>query len=328
MKASTLAGIGITTVGTSSFVLPAKQLDGQNKTIGIIGMDTSHSPTLVKLFNNADNGYQVTTAYTTVSRDIPTSLDRVDRFTKEIQQMGVEIVPTIEILLAQVDYILLCTVDGRLHLEQVEKVFKAGKKVFIDKPLAASLPDVIDIFNLSRKYKVPFFSSSPLRFMDQPQKIRNGSIGEVQGVDVFTPIIYEATHPEFYWYGIHGIELMFTVMKSGCIRVKRQITEKYDLATVDWGDGKVGTYRGLKNQMQDYGGHAFGDKTTEDLGKFVNMEMTYEAILHYFNTGEVPVSERETIEIFTVMDALQVSGKTGKWVYIKDILQKHQYTPQ
>ena len=48
---------------------------------------------------------------------------------------------SIEAMLAKVDVVLLESVDGRPHLAQATPVLKAGKRVFIDKPLAASLED-------------------------------------------------------------------------------------------------------------------------------------------------------------------------------------------
>ena len=76
------------------------------------------------------------------SPDLPISANRVEGFAKTIQQEhGVEIVDSIDALLAKVDVVLLESVDGRPHLAQVTPVFKAGKRVFIDKPLAASLDD-------------------------------------------------------------------------------------------------------------------------------------------------------------------------------------------
>ena len=46
---------------------------------------------------------------------------------------------SIEELLPKVDVVLLQSLDGRVHLEQVRPAFKAGKRVFIDKPIAALL---------------------------------------------------------------------------------------------------------------------------------------------------------------------------------------------
>ena len=324
IKNVSILGAGISMVGTSTFANTKK-----SKCIGIVGMDTSHSPTLVKAINGEDNGYQVTAAFTTVSLDFPPSVDRVKKFTKQISDMGVEIVSTIEELLEKVDYVLLLTVDGRRHLEQAEKIFKAGKKVFIDKPMAASLEDVIAIFDLSKKYNIPTFTSSAVRFMETAQKVRGGSIGNVLGASTFAPVAYQPTHPELYWYGIHGIELLFTLMQTGCQKVKRQKTAHYDLITGDWGDGKIGTYRGLQNKMQQYGGQAFGEKDVADLGRFKDFDPLHHAILHYLNTGEIPVTPQETIEIFAFMEAAHESSKqNGEWITLDEILDKVGYKQQ
>lgn len=285
-------------------------------------MDTSHSPHFLEAINNSTSGYKVTTAFTTVSRDLPSSINRVEKFTAQIKSMGVEIVDSIEELLSKVDYVLLCTVDGRFHLEQAEKIFKPGKRVFIDKPMAASLADVRKIFALSEEYNIPTFSSSSLRFLTKAKEVRNGSIGNVQGAQVYAPINYEPTHPKLYWYGIHGAELLYTVMKQGCKQVKSLSTEKYDMIIGDWGDGKIGTYRGLKNGMQEYGGQAFGNNEVSYLGTFENADSLIEEILHYFDTGEVPVEPSETIELFAFMDAAQKSEEEkGNWVSIEDMFK-------
>lgn len=317
--------LGTTVFGKTSI---PKLIKG-NKPVGIVGMDTSHSPTLVKAINNTANGYSVIAAFTTVSLDLPPSANRVDKFTQQISDMGVEIVSTLEELLEKVDFILLCTVDGRRHLEQVEKIFKAGKRVFIDKPLAASLKDVIKIFELSKKYNIPTFTSSAVRFMENVQDVRNGSIGKLSGASTFAPISYQPTHPELYWYGIHGIEMLFTLMQSGCKQVKRLQTEQYDLITGDWGNGKIGTFRGLKNKMQEYGGLAFGENGVSNLGRFKDFEGLHHAILHYFDTGDIPVKPKETIEIFAFMEAAHMSSKKeGDWITITSILDAVGYNPK
>ena len=51
---------------------------------------------------------------------------------------------------------MLETNDGNLHLEQAIEVLKAGKPMFIDKPVAADLVDAIAIFKLADQYNVRF----------------------------------------------------------------------------------------------------------------------------------------------------------------------------
>ncbi|MEZ4810692.1 MAG: Gfo/Idh/MocA family oxidoreductase [Allomuricauda sp.] len=322
VKEVSIAGTGTLVLGPALIENELKLFAKDPKPVGIVGMDTSHSPQFVEAINHSKSGYKVTTAFTTVSRDMPASVNRVEKFTAQIKSMGVEIVASIDELLDKVDYVLLCTVDGRLHLEQAEKIFKAGKRVFIDKPMAASLADVIQIFDLSKEYNVPTFSSSSVRFMKKANEVRNGAIGNVQGAQVYAPINYEPTLPKLYWYGIHGAELLYTVMGQGCKRVKSLITEKYHMVIGDWGDGKIGTYCGFKNGMQEYGGQAFGDKGVSYLDKFESADPLVEVILHYFDTGEVPMEPSETIELFAFMDAAQKSEQEeGDWVSIEAMFQ-------
>ena len=137
---------------------------------GIIGLDTSHVVAFTKLLNDASPkpevaGVRVVAAYPGGSPDIPSSRDRVAGYTKELREkFGVKIVGSIDELLAQVDVVLLESVDGRPHLEQARPVFKARKPVFIDKPVAGTLADAIAIFDLARETNTPCFSSSSLRF--------------------------------------------------------------------------------------------------------------------------------------------------------------------
>ena len=77
----------------------------------------------------------------------------------DVRKLGVEIVNSIPALLEKVDVVLLESVDGRIHLQEAAPVIKAGKPLFIDKPVAGSLADAIVIYELATKHNVPCFSS-------------------------------------------------------------------------------------------------------------------------------------------------------------------------
>ncbi|MEW2923117.1 Gfo/Idh/MocA family oxidoreductase [Muricauda sp. ANG21] len=318
-KSASLFGIGMALPNVSGVIGgkgPIKKL------VGIVGMDTSHSPALVRAFNSSEN-YRVTTAFTTVSKDFPPSANRVERFTKEIVDMGVEVVRTLNELLDKVDYVLLCTVDPRLHLKQAKEIFRSGKRVFIDKPMATSLKEVIKISKISEKYGGTFFTSSSLRFMGSALEIRNGQNGKVLGADIFAPISYQSILPELYWYGIHGLELLYTVMKPGCIKVRRMSGKNFDFIIGVWADDRIGSYRGFKNTRISFGGRVFTDEGLVNMDDFEGLEPLHHAILRYFDTGEVPVGSHETIELFAFMEAAHVSvGRNGDWVFIDEIMDK------
>ncbi len=282
------------------------------KRIGIIGLDTSHSVAFTKSLN-ADSpnpvydGFKVVAAYPHGSKDILSSTERIPGYTEQVQKLGVEIVGSIQDLLKKVDFVLLETNDGRLHLEQAIEIFKAGKTTFIDKPIAASLKDAKSIFSEAKKYKVPVFSSSSLRFATGMQEIKQGKIGAVSGADTYSPMKFEKTHPDLFWYGIHGVEMLFTVMGPGCVSVQRTISEEQEVFTGIWDDGRIGTFRGIKSGKQDYGGIAYGKSGILHLGPYNGYDPLLIKIIEFFKSGIPPVDERETLAILAFMEAADVS---------------------
>jgi predicted dehydrogenase len=286
------------------------------KRIGIIGLDTSHSIAFAKTFNAdppvpALAGMRVTVAYPYGSRDIESSVSRIPDYTEQVKKLGVTVVDSLPALLEQVDYVLLETNDGRPHLEQALAVFQAGKPVFIDKPVAGSLEDAVCIYEAARHYKVPVFSSSSLRFMEDAQAARGGSCGKVLGCDTFSPCSLEKTHPDLFWYGIHGVEILYTVMGPGCQTVNRSSTADADVVMGTWEGGRIGTFRGMRSGKSGYGGNVFGSDKFLPLGNFKGYDPLVMAIGEFFKTGSPPVSEAETVEIYAFMEAADESKRQG-----------------
>jgi len=285
--------------------------------LGIIGLDTSHVIAFTKLLNDDTQpdhvpGAKVIAAFKGGSDDIESSYSRVDGYTEQLQnEYGVQIVPTIEELCTLVDAVLLESVDGRPHLEQVKPVFAAGKPVFIDKPLAGSLRDAIEIYNLGKKHDVKWFTSSSYRFYPGMLALMAEDVGELRGAISYGPSNIEPHHPDLFWYGVHPTEALYTAMGTGCVSVVRTHTEDTDVVTGVWADGKVGTLRGLRNQAAPHQVILFGTKKVahqETGGGYANL---VKEIVKFFQTGEVPVDPKETIEMFAFMEAADESKRRG-----------------
>jgi len=312
VKTAAIGGLGLGLTTRSVF-----SESGQNTgRIGIIGLDTSHSVAFTKAINSPDpkpeySGFRIVAAYPQGSSDIRSSADRIPGYIEEVKKLGVRITSSIEELLSEIDYVLLETNDGRLHLEQALPVFRAGKRVFIDKPVAASLEHAIAIFDAADHFKVPVFTSSSLRYITGVVEIGEGKIGKVNGADTFSPCTLEKTHPDLFWYGIHGVETLFTVMGTGCKTVTRVSTPDTDFVTGLWKDGRIGTFRGTRTGKGGYGGNVFGEKATMSLGPYTGYDPLLLKILEFFRTGVQPVRREETIEIFAFMQAADISKKKG-----------------
>jgi predicted dehydrogenase len=297
---------------------PVSAVDRKPLRAGIIGLDTSHVVAFTSLLNGPKAkgelaGVRVTAAFPGGSADIPESRDRVAGFTKQLKDnYQVEIVDSIDALLGKVDVVLLESVDGRPHLDQAFPVLKAGKRVFIDKPVAGSLADAIAIFDLAAKYKVPCFSSSSLRFSPGIAGMRdNPQLGKVLGCDAWGPCALEPHHPDLFWYGVHGIEELYTIMGTGCDKVSRTHTRDMDVVVGTWKDGRIGTYRGLRRGKYDFGAIVFGSKNNLPAGPYAGYQPLLEQICKFFRTGRPPVRAEETIEIFAFMEAADESKRQG-----------------
>jgi predicted dehydrogenase len=299
------------------------------KRVGIIGLDTSHSTEFTKVLNGtipdpAYEGYKIVAAYPRGSQDIQSSFERIPAYTEEVRKEGVEIVGSIAELLQKVDVVLLETNDGRPHLAQALEVIKAGRPLFVDKPVAGTLAEAVAVYAAARKYKVPVFSASSLRYMNGMTDIAAGkTVGKVLGADAFSPAPIEPHHPDFFWYGIHGVETLIAVMGSGCSWVSRVSTEGTDVVTGVWGDGRIGTFRGTRTGEHEYGGTVFGEKGVVRVGPYSGYEALLREIAKFFKTGVSPVSEEETLSVYAFMEAADESKrKGGARIELQEILEK------
>jgi hypothetical protein len=300
--------------------------------VGVIGLDTSHAVAFAKELNNPEAkddvaGCRVVAAYPKGSPDIESSIKRVPEYTAEFEKLGVEIVGSIEELLTKVDCVLLETNDGRPHLEQAIPVLKAKKRVFIDKPVAGSLADAVAIYRVAKATGTPVWSSSSLRYAKGAQEIRGGAIGKVLGADAYSPAPTEKTHPDLFWYGIHGVESLFTVMGPECESVVRIHSPGLDVVTGRWSEGRIGTFRGIRAGKADYGGTAFGDKDIRQIGPFGGYRPLVVEIVKFFKSGEVPVTPEETLAIYAFMEGAEESKlQGGKDVKLGELMKRAEQT--
>lgn len=301
----------------------------QELKIGLIGLDTSHVMAFTELINNTTHkdhvaGGKVVGAFKGGSPDVTASASRVDGYTKQLQEKyGVKIYDTIEELCQNVDVVMLESVDGRPHLEQARPVIKAKKPLFIDKPLAGSLKDAVEIYRLAKEAGVPVFSSSSYRYYDSLVELKKTDVGEVKGAISYGPATLEEHHPDLFWYGIHPTEALYAILGQGCETVTRVSTKDTDVVTGVWKDGKVGTLRGLRNAAAPHKVIVFGTKSIAEQKGSGSYAPLLREVMQFFKSGKPPVPPEETIELFAFMEAADESKRQGGGpVKIADVLAK------
>jgi hypothetical protein len=285
--------------------------------LGIIGTDTSHVIAFTKILNDPTSpdyvpGARVVAAFKGGSPDVESSYTRVDKFAEELRtKWKVEFSSDIPSLCRKVDGILLESVDGRVHLEQVKPVIAAHKPVFIDKPLAATLEDAREIARLAKEEGVPWFSASDLRFTDLAIRLK---FPDITGALTWGPGPLEPHHHlDLSWYAIHAVELLYSLMGSGCEEVTRTYTPDADVVVGKWKDGRIGSVRALRPYGK-FGAVVFrpDQKVNQSDPKSVDSyRPLLVEIVKFFETKEPPFPNQQTLEEFAFMDAAQRSREAG-----------------
>jgi hypothetical protein len=308
ISAASIQGQSAGTTGASA--------DASAIRVGLIGLDTSHAGAFTKIIRDAPAGspvsrLSVVAAFPGGSMDIPSSADRVEGYTKELLALGVEMTASVEELVEKVDAVILTSVDGRTHLRQALPVFRAKKRMFIDKPLAGDLADAMAIERLGKAHESLWFTASSLRFTPTIWRYRTNTHRKVLGAHAWSPCALEPHHTDLTWYGIHGIEALFTAMGMGCEEVSRTKTEGADVVVGRWDEGRIGVFRGIRSGTQGYGLTVFGADFIEADAKYEGYEPLVAQIATFFAGGDPPVSNAESIEMMAFMQAAQKSSDQG-----------------
>lgn len=299
--------------------------------LGIIGLDTSHVTVFTQQFNEPGNKprelqkIEIHAAFPAGNPDFPLSRDRVAGFTKDVSAHGVKIVDSLAELLPLVDGVLLESVDGGQHLEQARAVFEAGKPLFIDKPLAASLKDVLAIAELGRKHNVPWFTASSSRFTNgYPQLRQNKEVGDIVGCDTYSQSRAAPGHPDLFWYGVHGVDLLYSLMGTGCQSVTAVQTSYSEQVTGTWRDDRIGTYRAIREHTAKtgLGATVFGKQGIAHVNNYYDYKPLVWEIAKFFREPQSPIPVEEMVEVFAYLAAAEESKRRkGAPVRIQEVME-------
>ena len=336
----------------ATFMAPANIRAADPVRIGILGIDNFGSVAYTEFLNkpNATGifaGVRVVAACPVVSKDYPQSAELTERWKQQLLNMyqkpknpaeavpPIDFVETPEELLKRVDGVMIFSLDGRMHRRQAEMVLKAGKRLFISRPMAASFEDTIAILKYAEETKTPCWSSSQHRYSAGFSGMRNHpEVGRVIGCDVYGGWAVDAPIADQFTRPLHSLETLQAIMGPGIASVSCVSTPTAESMTAVWKDGRVGTYRGIKQGAVKYSATVFGEKGVSTAGiyghgipvkgvvpttdKYVGYEGLVIELAQFFKGGPVPVSASETLEIFAALQAADISkAQKGAMIPVK-----------
>ncbi|MBT3378828.1 MAG: Gfo/Idh/MocA family oxidoreductase [Lentisphaerae bacterium] len=292
--------------------------------VGIVDFDTSHVAQFTKRMNHVDideeqwvDGAKVVAGFPGTSRHSP---ERVPEYTEELRGLGVEIVDNLTDLIGKVDAVCIESNDGTVHLERAKPFIEAGIPCYIDKPFEVSLDNAKEIMRLAKANNVPTFSSSSLRFCPEVQDILSDeTVGKIMGANAYSPGSEHPINPGLFNYGIHGVEILYTLMGGGCQKLSCAYAAEGEVVTGMWDEGRIGVLRATRAGAHSYGYTVWGEKAVKQSGistKYIYRELC-KVIVDMFTTGNTPIDPMVTLEIVAFMDAaIKSNQQGGAWVDI------------
>jgi predicted dehydrogenase len=287
--------------------------------LGIVDCDTSHVVAFTARLNHVDgpedqwvDGARVVMAVPGTSQLSP---ERIPGFVERLRGWGVQIVEDPKALLGAIDGVLIESVDGSVHLERALPFLEAGLPTYVDKPFTCSVAEARQLIEMAEARKLPLFSASGLRYAPQVQQIRQDSagLGAVFGCDVYGPGALHPRNPGWFHYGIHAVEMLYTLMGTGCETVQCIATAGAHVATGRWQDGRLATARAMRQGASSYGFAAFCAKRT--VVTAVDTTVIYRELLQrivgMFLTGEAPLTMAELLEPIAFQEAANTSAERG-----------------
>jgi virulence factor len=287
--------------------------------LGILDFDTSHAVEFTRRLNRVEGtpqeqlveGAQVVIGCPGESKLSP---ERIEGFTAQMKKFGVPLVENPTDMIGKVDGMLIESVDGTVHYERAKPFLEAGIPCFIDKPFTCSTADAKKIIALSEKNKAPVFSSSSLRYAPEVvDYAADPKPGKLVGCTVYGPASLSPI-PErnagLYHYGIHVVEILYTLMGPGCKRVTNVSEKGVDVVTGHWNDGRVASLRGIRTGASGYGFTAFAEKGIRAVTvptTFIYRELL-KKIVEFFKTGQSPVEPATMVELMAFIEAANRSG--------------------
>lgn len=283
--------------------------------LGILDFDTSHVVEFTKRLNHQGigedqwvDGARVVIGCPGESKIMP---ERIPGYVAEMKKLGVPLVDKPEEMLGKVDGMLIESQEGTPHLQRAKPFLEAGVPCYIDKPFTCSLADAKKIAELAAKKNAPVFSSSSLRYAPElVEFVADTKHGNIIGAVAYGPASLHERNPGLFHYGIHAVEILYTLMGPGCQRVTCTQERNADVVTGQWRDGRLATVRGIRSGKSDYGAIAFTEQGVKSVPigtKYIYRELVRK-IVDMFTTKKSPLDVGVTVEIVAFIEAALKSG--------------------
>lgn len=230
------------------------------------------------------------------------------------------VVQTPEEVIGSVDAVIIATDDGEDHVRRARPFVEAGLPVFVDKPLATNVPDLLQFIRWEKEGAF-IMSSSGMRYAPELKGLSSSmpDTGDVRWVSSFSCNTWER-------YGIHALEALYPLIRDGVdgIRIEQGQDPKADIAYIRTCEGIHITIPVCRDAYGSFGTvQICGTKAS----KSIRLTDTYSAfrgqllaLIKALQTKTPPCPFNETVDTMAIIIAgIRSREEESRFVSINEI---------
>ncbi|TYP78993.1 hypothetical protein [Paenibacillus methanolicus] len=227
------------------------------------------------------------------------------------RDMGIELLPTIEAVIAESDYLIVLSPDHpEFHEELAWLPLQSGKPTYVDKTFAPDRQTALRMFDRAKKHGTPLYSSSALRFAAEYELAQGKAIDTLcsQGPGQFAN------------YGVHQIEPIVALMGADAKRVMSIGTVLTPALLIEFAHSRQATLHHIQNspfhltaQFKD------GDsvRMTAESDFFTSF---IDNLAQFFRTGAATVQPEETLAVMALIEYGRMAMQTPyQWIELPSL---------
>lgn len=286
----------------------------KNIRIGIIGAENSHTIGFGKLFNTDKKfpGMEVLYVW-----------GETDEFARNAMEKGniPNQVKDPNEMLGKIDALIVDHRHAKYHLEPAIPFIKEKIPTFIDKPFCYRAAEGQEFLRLAQKMGTPVTSFSSIAHSDSTFDLKKQvkEMGEIHQVIRTGPADLDSKYGGVFFYGVHIVQPLMYVFGEDIERVKITRDGSYGNANLKFSSGLFAT---LIFKQKAYGWETYVE-TNENMNELKprveekDPPRNYVDMVEMFRTGKEPRSHQSILNCVSVLEALEKSADSEKWVEVE-----------
>ena len=288
----------------------------QNKklVIGIIGAENSHTAGFGRLFNIEKKFPGVEVKYV---------WGETDEFAKRAMERGniPNQVKDPGEMMGKIDALIVDHRHAKYHLDAALPSVKAGIPTFVDKPFCYRAAKGKEFLQMAREVGTPVTSYSSIAHSAATFDMKK----QVEEMDTIHQVIrtgrvdLNSKYGGVFFYGVHTVQPLMVMFGENIGRVRVTRNGSHGNASLEFTDGLFAT---LVFREKSYGWNTFveTDKEVKELKSRLEESdppKNYADMVEMFRTGKEPRSHQSILNCVSVLEALEKSAETEKWVEVE-----------